>query len=408
VQNIRPAILYWQKHGNRKFLHLLKWKLFGGIPPSSGNKALPKTDPILEYNFIYATPTDNGQALEKCDPKTINWFIPMYGRGSGGHLNIFRFIFLLEKLGYKSNIIIIEVPGHNAPTIERAKKEISDYFFPLSANIYIGLENLPPAHVSFATSWQTAYPLRNFEQTRYKCYFVQDFEPWFYAPGSNYALAEETYRFGFIGITAGKWLADKLAAGYGMKTHPIGFAYDAELYRPLPRRESEIKRVFFYARPPTERRGFELGLMALHEVTKRLPGVVVCCAGWDVSSYVIPFRYLNAGRLELKDLPDLYNQCDVALVLSFSNLSLLPLEIMACGTPVVCNKGPNNEWLLNSNNARLTDPTPEAIADAVCDLLINTDNREKLIKGGFETTTIYCNWESEAEKLGTILDVLSA
>ena len=49
---------------------------------------------------------------------------------------------------------------------------------------------------------RTAYDVRNFHSTIHKCYFVQDFEPWFYASGSAASFAEETYRFGFVGITA--------------------------------------------------------------------------------------------------------------------------------------------------------------------------------------------------------------
>ena len=57
----------------------------------------------------------------------------------------------------------------------------------------------------FATGWETAYPVFNDAGDARKCYFVQDFEPLFYPVGSEYVLAENTYRFNFFGITAGKW-----------------------------------------------------------------------------------------------------------------------------------------------------------------------------------------------------------
>ena len=63
--------------------------------------------------------------------------------------------------------------------------------------------------------------MRDFRATAKKCYFVQDFEPSFFAPGSEWGFAEDTYRFGFHGITAGHWLADKLRNDYGMPTDPI-------------------------------------------------------------------------------------------------------------------------------------------------------------------------------------------
>ena len=40
-----------------------------------------------------------------------------------------------------------------------------------------------------------------------RLYFVQDYEPYFYATSSESMLAENTYRFGFTAITATDTLA---------------------------------------------------------------------------------------------------------------------------------------------------------------------------------------------------------
>ena len=205
-------------------------------------------------------------------------------------------------------------------------------------------------------------------------------------------LAEDTYKFGFFGITAGDWLAKKLYLDYGMQSRAIGFSYDSALYMPIPKKPSATKRVCFYARPPTTRRGCELGVLALSEVTKKYPDMTVCFAGWNLAEYSFPFNFIDSGMLELKDLPNIYCQCDVALVLSFTNLSLLPLEIMACGVPVVCNSGENNEWLLNHNNAKLVNPTREDIAEGICELLENHELRKNLIKEGLATATKNHEW----------------
>ena len=65
------------------------------------------------------------------EEKTINWFIPDFGIGSGGHLNIFRFIQMLEKEGYKSTICIVGAHRHESPFQARAL--ISEHFFKLQA-----------------------------------------------------------------------------------------------------------------------------------------------------------------------------------------------------------------------------------------------------------------------------------
>jgi glycosyltransferase involved in cell wall biosynthesis len=400
-RRFKTGLRYAREQGFWAFLHLVRHKM-----ARKRGSIFAKTDVIGFYDFVRYRPTGEPlTSVHAVQSNSINWIIPPYGRGSGGHLNIFRFIHHLEVLGFNCRVIIFGETQLRSS--EQAKREIADWFFPLQAEVYLGLEQAPPAQVTVATSWQTAYAARNFQATAHRCYFVQDFEPWFYAMGTEYAFAEETYRFGFTGITAGDWLATKLANNYGMKTSSVGFSYDYDRYTPKPRRESDVRRVFFYARPPTLRRAFELGLLVLHEVTKRLPDVKIVFAGWDVSSYAIPFDHLNAGVLSLDELPDLYSQCDVALVLSFSNLSLLPLELMACGTPVVSNRGPFTEWLLNESNARLAAPTVEDLTEALCEVLENKDEQARLRQAGLETAH-KTSWISEAEKMASIFSGLNS
>lgn len=326
--------------------------------------------------------------------RTVNWVIPDFGVGSGGHLNIFRFIRALELQGYKCAVVIDGKTHFSTP--EQARASIRQHFFLLDASVHFGVHDMPPAEFVFATSWTTAYSVRACANVPFKCYFVQDFEPYFYAHGSEYVFAENTYRFGFIGVTAGKWLAEKLRAEYGMKTFPLGFSYDKQLYASpdRAREKSDKRRVFFYARPPTVRRAFELGTLVLGEVHRRHPEVEIVMAGWDLGGYDIPFPYVDRGVMALADLPELFQRCDVALVLSYSNASLLPLELMACGCTVVSNQGPYVEWLLDDTVARLVPSDVREMADVICHLIADTSAREALKEAGlrFARTT---DWENE-------------
>jgi O-antigen biosynthesis protein len=362
-----------------------------------------KIDVIGFYDFILTK--DAGVMSEGAadvGKKTINWLIPDFGIGSGGHLNIFRYINMLEKKGFTNTICL--VGDHRYSSADEAREVIREHFFKLDATVVIGIENLAPANCSFATSWITAYTLRGFSKTRHKFYFVQDFEPAFYARGSEYNFAEETYKFGFIGICSGSWLSETLNKDYGMQCHTIGFSYDYDLYQQTHRREPEKLRVFCYIRPPTIRRGLESSLLALSLVGERMPEVEFIFAGWDMGAYYFPYEHLNAGLCTLAELPDLYSQCDAALVFSYTNLSLLPLELMACGSIVVSNKAPNTTWLLNSDNSVIPESaSPRAIADAIIDILENPEKRKKLAAKAkmFAKST---SWESEGERLSKILE----
>lgn len=395
----RKALRYWQMNGTRALITRSHQKLKAGTTAN----LLSKIQVLEFYDFVRHRPVGDPALAQNIDRRTINWYIPPFGFGSGGHLNIFRFIQNLEREGFECRIIIVGNPRPSSGEV--ARKQICDWFFPLKAPVFLNEADVPPAHITVATSWQTAYNVRNFLSTNHHCYFVQDFEPYFYAAGSEYAWAEATYRFGFTGITAGTWLEKKLAKDYGMQTSSVGFSFDRDLYKPFPRKNPAQRSVFFYARPPTQRRAFEMGLLVLADVVRRIPDVGIVFAGWDVSNYDIPFTHINAGVMRVGDLPDLYSQCDVALVLSFTNLSLLPLELMACGTPVVSNRAGCTEWLLEDHNSELAEATVEALSDAVCRVLEDPVRRAALQKGGFQTIA-NTDWKYEAQKMANAFRAL--
>lgn len=404
VRKLRSLSLHWKKLGTIGLLRYI-YSRYSKKSPDSYMASPAKFDLFNHYNYILDDFIGEEFAPETWrNKKTINWVIPDFGISSGGHINIFRYVYYLEKQGYECRIII--VGSCQFASGQAARECIRQYFNPIEAQVSIGSSSLQPAAITIATSWITAYTVHKFRSTGIKCYFVQDFEPYFYSHGSEYFWAEQTYRFRFFGITSGKWLGDTLKKNYGMETESIGFSYDRDLYYPLPRSNPQERQVFFYARPVTIRRGFELGILVLADVARRLPDVKFVLAGWDSSSYYLPFNHIDAGVVALKDLANIYSQCDAALVLSFTNLSLLPLELMACGCPVVSNKGSNVEWLLNDNNSVLVEPTIQALSDALVDLLENKQRRRQLSEAGLEFAQT-TNWAIECDKVAKIFDRLN-
>ncbi|MFZ5580738.1 MAG: glycosyltransferase family 4 protein [Pseudomonadota bacterium] len=365
--------------------------------------APPKRDVMHTFGMVIQ---DAPAPSEPESPKTgwINWVIPPFSIGSGGHMTIFRMISMLESHGFNNRIYIV---GDNSFGSARdARNLIVEHFTPLQADVHLGGDSMAPAEYIFATSWNTAYWVQNFQACDHRLYFVQDFEPYFYAHSSEYAFAEATYRMNLVGITAGKWLAEKLRTEYGMMTADFGFSYDKSVHTPGTRKDHGPRRVFFYARHVTPRRGFELGLLALTLLHRRNPDIEFILAGWDTSEFHIPFPHLNAGVVAHDGLPDLYRECDAALVLSFTNLSLLPLEIMACGCPVVSNRGANAEWLLqNGHNALLCDATPQAIADTLERVLNDAGLRASLIESGIAYAA-HTDWHDEGARVAGYLENL--
>lgn len=291
-------------------------------------------------------------------PYTINWVMSPPS-GGGGHQNIFRFIEFLDKLGHKNNVYLYST--FDDMTISQARDNVKAYCSASNITFARYKKNkMARADAVFATGWETAYPVFNEKTNAKKIYFVQDFEPYFYAMGTDYILAENTYKFGFRGITAGGFLKEKLSSEYGMKCDSYDFAADEKIYTRT--NEGERREIFFYARPVTERRGFDLGVMALELFHKAKPEYTINLAGWDVSGYDVPFPYVNHSALKVEDLPQLYNKCAAALVISLTNMSLLPPELLACGTIPVVNDGPNNRLVSDNPYIAYTEASPAALA----------------------------------------------
>ncbi|MDB5175752.1 MAG: glycosyl transferase [Candidatus Saccharibacteria bacterium] len=305
-------------------------------------------------------------------PYTINWVMSPPSSG-GGHQNIFRFIEFLDSKGYKNNVYIYST--YDNMTIGQARDNVKAYCKAKNLTFRRYKGSMVDADVVFATGWETAYPVFNDSTTAKKMYFVQDFEPYFYPIGTDYVLAENTYKFGFHGITAGGFLSDKLSKDYGMSCDHYDFGAETNLYKHT--NNGERKEIFFYARPVTERRGFDLGIMALEIFHKQMPEYTINLAGWDVSGWDVPFPYVNHKTMRLEQLSNLYNQSAAALVISLTNMSLLPLELLACGTIPVVNDGKNNRLVSNNPNIVYVEPSPSALAKALVDTVRSKDITKK-------------------------------
>ena len=306
----------------------------------------------------------------KKSTKVINWIISPPSQG-GGHQNMFRFIEYLDKKGYENNIYIYS--ALDKMTINQAKYNVRKYANLEKANFhyYKRNEEMKDSDAIFATGWETCYPVYNEKTNAKKFYFIQDYEPFFYPVGTEYILAENTYKFGFYGITAGKWLSNKLRSEYGMKCQSYNFGADQNIYKNL--NKNPRKEVFFYARPSTERRAFDLGIMALEIFNKKHPEYTINLAGWDVSGYEIPFPYINHKTLNLEELNSIYNKCAVGLVISLTNMSLLPLELISSGVIPIVNRGENNYAVSSNKYIYYTEPSPASLSRAMSEIVTKKD-----------------------------------
>lgn len=377
--------------------HGLKAGLQDSLARWSQQRFRKAPDVMGDYGWILNADCPAKAKPPQAGPLKINWLIPSVTEGSGGLLGIFRAIYQLEKWGHQHRIYVV---GRNPLNAERSTELARKQYFPMQARIELFEGSVADSDALVSTFWGTAYTARRLSNTARKFYFVQDLEYLFYPPGSLYEFTRQTYRWGFYGITLGRWIANVLQEEFGMECSPFGFSYDREIYSP----EGKVhpthgkKRVLFYARPTTERRGFELGVLALALVAKKRPDLEFVLVGFAPGPIQLPFHAVLPGVVPPAELATWYRSSTVSLVLSHTNPSLLPLELMACGCPMVSNAGPNVEWLLTNDTTQLAKPTPEDLANAVLLLLDQEEIRASKIAAGLAFAQ-HTDWTAEIRNI---------
>ncbi|MGH2812303.1 MAG: glycosyltransferase, partial [Actinomycetota bacterium] len=267
---------------------------------------------------------------------TINWILPPIGIASGGHQTLFNLMHELERSGHRNRIYLY----HASDWMDRADAEseralLQRNFRPLQAEVRIGVEEMESADALVATSWLTAYLTHQLSAARARFYLVQDLEPYFHPVGSDYVLADNTYRLGLHCITAGRWLARLLAERHGAWTAYFDLAPEHSVYRPSPTSSRLQNTLVFYGRWKTERRGFELAAGAFQLLSERRPDLDIQIFGAESLPKGLRFKHRNLGLMRPEGLAHVYNNSTLGFVVSLTNPSLIPIEMMACGLPVL-------------------------------------------------------------------------
>lgn len=298
------------------------------------------------------------------EPLVVNWVMSPPSAGSGGHTTAFRIIEHLERSGSTCRVYLYDNHRGDAAYYASRTREVFPGF---RGEINDVADGMADAHAVVATSWPTAYPVYSDDCRGMRFYLVQDFEPWFYPMGARSVLAEHTYRMGFHAITAGRFLAAKLSAEYGMAADAFDFGSDSA-YR-LVDAPGIRDGIVFYAKPEAAaaRRAFELGVMALELFAKRHPEITIHTYGSRIGN--LPFAFKNHGVLPPSELNRIYNRCIAGLSLSMTNVSLVPHEMLAAGCIPVVNEAEHNRIVLNNPFVRYAQPTPHALADALSELV---------------------------------------
>ncbi|CAA9341823.1 MAG: O-antigen biosynthesis protein rfbC, partial [uncultured Frankineae bacterium] len=351
-------------------------------------RALP-----IDQKAVEALHAANAEPFEV---RTVNWFIPDIDSPFYGGINTALRIAdqLAREHGVENRFVVWGSPPDHfvrsaltAAFPSLADAPISFYDGSMGAS----LEQVPEADVAIATLWVTAYAVAHFPHAKRKFYLVQDFEPMFYPASTLYALTEESYRLGLYGLCNTENLRQVYAEDYAGKGMAFTPAVDPTVFHARGRVERmpvDPATVFVYARPGHWRNCWELASLALEELKDRLGDRVriVTAGSWAVPEGGFGGMH-HYGLLDYRATGELYRTCDVGMALTVSkHPSYLPLELMACGVPVVAFDNPWGHWVLeDGRNSLLAKRTVDGLVDSLERAVLDYELRSRLRRGALET-----------------------
>lgn len=346
-------------------------------------------------------------------PKTINWFLPELDSPFYGGINTaLRMADHLARVhGVENRFVLWAHPndGFHRSAIAAAFPNLADspIYYDLSLRAAAGI---PACDVSISTLWVTAFVAAHFASARRKFYLIQDYEPMFYPAGTMYALAEESYRLGLYGLCNTENLL-RLYESYGGRGTAFLPAVDRSVFHPEGRRNRRADdpvTVFVYARPGHWRNCWELASLALQELKSHLGDRVrIVTAGSWARPEDVGTGIQHLGLLDYRETGNLYRTCDVGVALTVSeHPSYLPLELMACGVPVVAFDNPAGYWLLRNNeNCLLARRTVDGLSHQLERIVVDHELRASLAERGLrDIDESYASWD---KSLSGIYEYLS-
>ena len=329
----------------------------------------------------------------------LAFVIPPFRRGSGGHNSIFQIISRLERRGHTVAVWLHDPRGWQTWEWPAVARELAnDYFAPYEGPLHKGFEHWRGADVAIATGWETAWPVLGLPECAARAYLVHDHEPEFYATSADAHWARETYGFDLHPIVSSQWLRELMTARYGAP-HCDGFDFgvDFEAYRPRPV-ERRRDTVIFYARAITERRAVPLGLLALEELHRRRPDVRIQLFG-ELEPIEASFPYEHLGIEAPERLSWRYSEARVGVVLSMTNYSLIPKEMLACGLPCVDLAGYPSEATFGPDGPiELAEFDPLALCAAI-ERLLDDDARWEQRSAAGRAFVDGHTWDRAAEQV---------
>lgn len=341
--------------------------------------------------------------------KSVNWFIQGFQSKylTGGPNSILSLVRFFSKQGFKQKFVILG----GKSDVKSFERELRLGNFGLSlrdckVTSTEDWDKIEFSDISICTFWTTAYPLLKFNKTQAKYYFIQDDERTFYPSGSLFELAEQSYKFSFIGITNSLELKEWYEREFNSNCHFIlpDIGEVNEIKRNSNNHSESFKKIWFYARPDANRNAYEIGMLALKKIKTLYPEIDITLAGSNTFKEPL-FNFTDIGDIkDVRSLNDLYANNDLCLYFITSHhTGIIPFEVMKRGSILLTNRRKYSTYLLKDNfNCIMTDLSVNEIVESFKKIYNDKQLQKRIIEGGEGTVSKLNSSASYSELIESI------
>lgn len=299
--------------------------------------------------------------------KRIAFILPVQIAGGGGNI-ILTEARAMHKMGV--DVSIINLPS-NRYEFEQAYRDTS---VPV---LYVEIDDIPVAVqgydaviATFNPSVGWLAPALTKNDNLIIGYYIQDFEPFFYQPGtSDYQVAWNSYTQlpHMILFTKTEWTRQVVENNIGVPCQVVGPDFDTDLYLPRPRQDPEWPerplRIGAMIRPSSPRRGpattMDILSQASHKYGNRIDIRLFGTLPNDPGFLALnrDFSWRSAGVLSPKQVALFLNDIDICIDLSsYQAMGLTSMEAMACGSAVIVPiNGGSTTFARDNENSLVVD-----------------------------------------------------
>jgi len=205
-------------------------------------------------------------------------------------------------------------------------------------------------------------------------------------------------------ISLGPWNKIKIKKNLGIDIDEITFPFEPKEYWVKSDWKNKFKKkdtfkIVIYLKYDGKR-GPTFLLMALEELYEQIKSkgynLKLMFFGSDKRfKHPLSVPHTNLGRPSKVELRKLYQESDFGIVFSYTNISLVPLEMIACGCPVVEVKEGSFTEFFDANCAILVESYPKDFARKILWYMEHPDERLKIsenAQGSLKNMT----WEDAA------------